>query len=499
MIEADKRKAIFLLHQEGMSAREIARRLAISRNTVGVVIAQGGQMPSTVREPKQQIDPELLRSLYEQCDGWIQRMHEKLAEEQGIQVKYSTLTWMLRQLGISKSQGTRCSQVPDEPGAEMQHDTTVYPLKLGEQTVRLVATILYLRYSKRRYLKFYRSFDRFKMKCFLHEGLMHWGYAPRQCIIDNTNLARWHGTGPQAVIVPEMEAFAKQYGFRFVCHHKGHADRKAGEERSFWTTETNFLPGRSFRTLEDLNQQAFQWATVRLEHRPQGKAKLIPAKAFEHEQHYLTKLPAHLPAPYQVHQRGTDEYGYVAFEANYYWVPGTQRKDVTLLQYSDRLKIYWARECLAEYPLPVDGVRNKKFSPPDLPAPRYQPKNRKHPTDEEEKRLRALAPEVSSYLDFALEIKGLQRHAFLRRLLALSQKMTAELFIKSVQRARQYRITNLETVERIAWLYFKEATGELPLAEVDEAFREREAYLEGSLTDQPDLSIYQDPPEPDHE
>jgi hypothetical protein len=124
----------------------------------------------------------------------------------------------------------------------MQHDTTVYPLKLGEQTVRLVATILYLRYSKRRYLKFYRSFDRFKMKCFLHEGLMHWGYAPRQCIIDNTNLARWHGTGPQAVIVPEMEAFAKQYGFRFVCHAKGHSDRKAGEERSFWTVKQTSFP-----------------------------------------------------------------------------------------------------------------------------------------------------------------------------------------------------------------------------------------------------------------
>ena len=47
--------------------------------------------------------------------------------------------------------------------------------------------------------------------------------------------------------------------------------------------ETNFLPGRSFESLEDLNQQALEWATVRMEHRPQGKTRLIPAKAFEHE------------------------------------------------------------------------------------------------------------------------------------------------------------------------------------------------------------------------
>ena len=83
------------------------------------------------------------------------------------------------------------------------------------------------------------------MKCFLHEALTYWGYAPRQCIIDNTNLARLRGTGAQAVIVPEMEAFAKQYGFQLRCHEKGHSDRKAGEERSFWTVETNFLAGRS--------------------------------------------------------------------------------------------------------------------------------------------------------------------------------------------------------------------------------------------------------------
>jgi transposase len=146
MIDPERRKAIFLLHQEGMSVREIARRLHVSRQTVAVIIAQKGQMPQPVRATKNEIDTDLLRRLYVECQGWVQRMHEKLAEEHHIEVKYSTLTRMLRQLGISTSQEIRCDRVPDEPGAEMQHDTTVYQLKLGEQTVRLVATILYLRY-----------------------------------------------------------------------------------------------------------------------------------------------------------------------------------------------------------------------------------------------------------------------------------------------------------------------------------------------------------------
>ena len=113
-----------------------------------------------------------------------------------------------------------------------------------------------------------------------------------------------------------------------MCHAINHPNRKAGEERSFWTVETNFLPGRKFENLEDLNEQACQWATERMEQRPQGKSRLIPAKAFEHERNYLHPLPRYLPSPYQEHQRGTDQYGYVAFGANYYWVPGSRREDV---------------------------------------------------------------------------------------------------------------------------------------------------------------------------
>ena len=77
----------------------------------------------------------------------------------------------------------------------------------------LLASLLYLRYSKRRYLKFYRVFNRFVMKCFLHEALMFWGYAASRCITDNTNLARLRGSGSRADIVPDMEAFLQRYGF----------------------------------------------------------------------------------------------------------------------------------------------------------------------------------------------------------------------------------------------------------------------------------------------
>jgi hypothetical protein len=379
--------------------------------------------------------------------------------------------------------------VPDEPGAEMQHDTTRYSIQLGGARVMLVASCLYLRYSKRRYVRFYRTFNRFHMKCFLHEALMFWRHAAPVCIIDNTNLARLRGTGKDAVMAPEMEAFAQQYGFRFVCHEKNHPNRKAGEERSFWTMETNFLPGRHFQSLEDLNQQALEWATVRLEQRPVAKSRLIPAQAFEHERPCLVKLPAHLPAPYLAHERDTDQYGYAAFDGNYYWVPGTSRQEVKVFEYADRLKIYQHSQCVADYALPADGVRNRAFSPEGMPPPARQPKNRKQPNQEEEKRLRAMSGSVDDYLNFALRASG-QPHRFVRELFALSRHMTNAVFLATIERARHYRITDIETLRRIARLSISQQEFQFSNAEVDESFLQREAYQQGHLTDAPDLDLY---------
>ena len=97
--------------------------------------------------------------MYRQCEGWIQRVHEVLQEKHGLAVKYSTLTRKLPRLGIGQESEPRWARVPDEPGTEMQHDTTLYSIQLGDQRIPLIASLLYLRYSKRRYLQYYLGFD----------------------------------------------------------------------------------------------------------------------------------------------------------------------------------------------------------------------------------------------------------------------------------------------------------------------------------------------------
>ena len=102
MIEADKRKAIYLLHKEGMGIREISRQLNVSTNTVSTIIGQGGELPQTIRSDKIDIDTELVGRIYLKCDGRVQRTHEILGEEHGIEIGYSTLSRIIRELGFGK-------------------------------------------------------------------------------------------------------------------------------------------------------------------------------------------------------------------------------------------------------------------------------------------------------------------------------------------------------------------------------------------------------------
>jgi hypothetical protein len=491
MISPDKRKAIYLLHKEGMGLREIARSLRVNRGTVSDIIKQKGVMPESARSDKIELDAQLLIKLYNDCDGWVQRIHEKLTEEEGIAIGYSTLTGKIRELGLGKSKNQRCAQVPDKPGEEMQHDTSPYKVKLGEKRVWVQASLLYFRYAKVRYLKFYPSFDRFKMKCFLHEALSFWGYAADVCIIDNTSLARLRGTGKNAVIVPEMQQFAKQYGFEFVCHEVMHSNRKAGNERGFFTIVTNFFAGRKFEDMDDLNAQAFEWATVRSANRPTGKTRLIPATAFEYEKAYLNKLPAYVEPPYQVYERRTDQYGYAAFDGNFYWIPGTGRHNVKVLQYDDHLKIYHQRKLLGHYERAKYGVKNEQISPKGHPKPQHKPKYRKKPTAGEEKILRTAADEIDAYLTFALKEKGAKsKHRFIRQLYGLYKKMARSLLIKTIKRAKKYRITDIKTVENIAVLLIKEGHYDMPSASIDFEFKNRQAYHEGRFAGHVDLSDY---------
>ncbi len=500
MIEEHTREVVRTLFERGKAKKQIARLLGIDIKTVRAILSEtpGAER---VRSDKILLDYQLLKDVYQRCDGYAQRVHEVLAEEYDIRIGYSTLTRLLQHYEITRRAPERDQRHPDVPGAEMQHDTSVYRLEIGGAMRTVVCSGLYYRYSKMRYVTFSFRFDRFRLKCFFHEALEFYGYAAETCIIDNTSLVVLHGSGENAVFHPQMLAFAGQYGFRWKAHRIKHPNRKAGTERNFLTLQTNFFPGRRFSSLEDLNSQAFQWATERFALRPQSKTRLIPQELFEQEKPYLMKVPFVAP-PYREHQRVVDGCGYVSFEVNYYWVPEEVRGTVILIEYAKKISIYQRNTKLIEYPLPPSDTRNREFSPADRPAPSHKPHNRRYGCEPERTRLRAMDELCCLYLDYieSGECTVRYKSKLVRDLYRLSTKLDPSLFLRSVERALRYRIDSLASFERIAsQLLEQDLPGlcEPPLGQ--ECYEQRKSYQTGRFSSEADLSAYKRLLEEDHQ
>jgi transposase len=489
-IPEERRKTVRMLFDEGKRKKEIARLLDLSPKTVRRIIDTEDEEYKPEKS-KQAVDVKLLEELYRFCGGYASRMREVLKDKHEIEIQYSTLTRLLRKNNIGQKIGKRVHHFGDVIGAEMQHDTTGYRLTIDGKLRKVVCSGLYMRYSKMRYIKFYIGFNRFNMKCFFYEALMYWKHSAAACVIDNTSLAVLHGTGSRAEFSGEMKRFAKPYGFSWIAHEKGHANRKAGIERVFRTVETNFLTGREFESMEDLNKQAFEWATERYARRPLSKTKVIPAVLFEEEKPYLIKLTSYIEPPYRPHERKIDQYGYVAFGGNYYWIPGKSTGRVSVVEYPDRLRIYPEDEKHIEYPLPAEDTRNAKFTPAGVDTNPYKPRNLKQNSREEEKRLRASGQSCSEYIDFinSGESGVRYRFKFIRELYELMTNMAPSLWNATIERALKYRVSDLEAIARISrQLMGGKKSAELPY--VNDSYREREAYLKGQFSQEADLDYY---------
>ena len=155
---------------------------------------------------------------------------------------------------------------------------------------------------------------------FLTDALRHTGGVVERVMIDNTHVVVLRGTGREMIPVPEMEAFADRFGFRFVAHERGDANRSARVERPFSFIENNFLAGRTFASWEDLNNQARQWCD-KVNSTYKKYIRAVPRELFVVERQHLKPLPAWIPEPYRLHSRTVDVEGCVSVNSIRYSVP----------------------------------------------------------------------------------------------------------------------------------------------------------------------------------
>jgi hypothetical protein len=293
----------------------------------------------------------------------------------------------------------------------------------------------------------YPTFQRFDCKVFLTAALRYFGGAPQRVMIDNTHVVVLRGTGREMVPVAEMAAFAERFGFRFVAHERGDANRSARVERPFWFIENNFLAGRTFASWPDLNQQARQWCD-RVNATYKKHLRAIPRELFAVEHNHLRPLPVWVPEVYRLHERIVDVEGYVALHSNRYSVPLTWLgRRVQVRESQDQIAIQLDARHLVTHPRLAEAEHQRHLLPEHRP-PRGQASPRPDPHPEE-KTILQTAPELADY------VAGLKQRSpklpvlALRHLLRLVREYPREPLLAAVGEAARYGLYDLDRLERM--------------------------------------------------
>jgi transposase len=446
MIPYEIRQAILTLKAQGQPLREISRILKVSRNTVRRVLRESE--PKAPSLPSGQGETiELLPEIYPRCKGNAVRIQEILAEEHAIEVPYSTLTHLIREQELREPK-RRSGIYTFGPGEELQHDTSPHRLTLGQKTLIAQCASLILAYCRMLFFQYYPAFTRFEAKAFLTEALRIFDGSCPRCTIDNTSVIVAGGSGPDALIAPQMEAFGELFGMRFIPHAIGHSDRKGRIERPFSYIEGNFLAGRTFRDWADLNAQSRTWCETTANAKPKRVLGMSPRAAYVMEKPHLTPLPPYIPPVTQIHYRVVDTQGYVHLDTSRYSVPERLLgKKVAVHKRPEQVLVFHGQQLVAEHARLIgqrEGVQLNKAHHSDLSRGRTP----KGPSPQEQA-LRGRDPLLDRYVAELKKRSPGRGVAKLRRLLELKRTYPAEPFLAAVAQALEYGLFDLARLERL--------------------------------------------------
>jgi transposase len=303
-----------------MPIKAIARVLGVGRNTVRRALAAEGP-PKYHRVPRgsrvDAVEPqirELLR-VYPRMPATV--IAERVGWGYGITILKDRVR-ELRPLYLPPDPSGRTQYVAGELAqCDLWFPPVEIPLGCGQfgRPPVLVMVSGYSRVITAMMLPSRQSPD---LLCGHWQLLCGWGVVPRVLVWDNESaVGKWRGGKPELTAV--MNAFRGMLGVKVVLCRPGDPEAKGLVERANGYLETSFLPGRSFGSPADFNEQLTTWlvlANSRI-HRSLG---CRPADRWSADTAAMLELP---PTPPTVGWANTVRLGrdhYVRLDANDYSV-----------------------------------------------------------------------------------------------------------------------------------------------------------------------------------
>lgn len=300
---------IKILSRQGMSIREITRRLGISRNTVRKYLRGEAVKPPGKRGPGR---PRKLAPY----EDWLRRRVESAVP---IRLPATVLHREIAAMGFDGTERTvrrfvaSLYPVPEPepvvrfetaPGVQAQMDWGEYRLN-GSKVWSFIGVLGYSRWLYVEYVTSTRS----EILIACHRRMFaSFGGVPTEVLYDNMKTVVTkrdaYGRGRHR-FQPQFWALAAECGYRPILCRPYRPQTKGKVERSVDYVARSFfypyitrceLEGRS-ASLEELNVQAQDWAARVANVRIHGTTKARPIDRLERDQRAMTPTPSAPPAP----------------------------------------------------------------------------------------------------------------------------------------------------------------------------------------------------------
>lgn len=375
MIKLGEMIMILDLHRQGLSVSAIARESGFDRKTVRRTIERGLEPPRYgPRKPRPRLLDPYTAYLRERVTAWPGLTGSRLLRELrelGYTGGYSAVTDYLREVRPPVDKGYEV-RFETPPGLQGQVDFAQFPVVFTDEPDRPRVVWLFslvLGHSRLIWARFVAHQDLATvLRCHVaaFEAI---GGVPRELLYDRMKTAVIGGgeaaDGERRGIVYNraLVDLARHYGFHPRACQPYRAKTKGKVERPFRYIREDFFLARSFRNLDDLNEQLRRWLDGVANPRVHATTRRVVNEAFAEEKPQLLTLPlAPFRAVLRLERRISRE-GMVSVGGNFYSVPdATRRRTVEVHTLAQEIRIFEDGELIATHPV-LEGRHQRRVAP----------------------------------------------------------------------------------------------------------------------------------------
>lgn len=346
-------KILRYYHVEKWRVGTIARHLVVHHSVVTRVLTQAG-IPKAQQVVKSSMIAPFMGFILETLDKYptltASRLYEMVCQRgyPGGEDHFRYLISLYR----PRPPAEAYLRLRTLPGEQAQVDWGFFGhVEIGKARRPVMAFVMVLSYSRRVFLRFYLDA---RITNFLRGHIAAfeaWTGIPRILLYDNLKSAVLERRGDAIRFNPALLEFAAHYRFepRPVAVARG--NEKGRVERAIRYIRDHFFAARTWKDIDDLNEQATAWCNGSAANRPcpEDRAKSVQ-EVFLEEQPTLIPLPN---TPYPNHEREEVKIGktpYARFDLNDYSVPHTHvRRTVTVCATPTTVSILNGTETLATH------------------------------------------------------------------------------------------------------------------------------------------------------